>query len=553
MQITFNNQTYTATYNEQTGYWETELDAVSGNGGLYTMTISGNTFSTYTYKFNILKRQISADFKSNSWFIWVFDKRDATIKEILEVFDYDITIDEETNANSTFTLMKDSVNIDSGDLLVFNNNGTIEYYGVIEEIQSQGTEIKKTLVCRYITNIFDTTIPLQNGYTDAFYDGMLYRIDTGTKALAPYQDATTSGSEVRPANISSAKNTRWIAEDLGGTGFKLKNADNGLYLGYGDSNTILRQMSWDSMYQDPNFDTAHNGLWQMEYLGNNECYLTTYNYYNNTKYTISASLDGNGAMVLTSTLTDHMIFKVYQNASETMKYIGVEQQIKNAIESNFTKANDEYYIYPRIEVTCLSNTPKEISVTNVDNGIYNLHTWMNNVTQLYNIVYKWEFLSGFIYLNIKYEEPSSQLIDTDAQSIKDYEEVFETEIIGKVIVLTSTNSYTLYLKTDRTTTTDATSEDLAYGKVLSVYTENYDDAPQTALDQFKSNSYNHNISFRFNEYIPVGTPIVIKTQNQLLLDTYISSIKITPKNFYEYQCGNIRIKFIDKLLKERNK
>ena len=141
----------------------------------------------------------------------------------------------------------------------------------------------------------------------------------------------------------------------------------------------------------------------------------------------------------------------------------------------------------------------------------------------------------------------------DAQSIKDYEEVFETEIIGKVIVLTSTNPYTLYLKTDRTTTTDATSEDLAYGKVLSVYTENYDDAPQTALDQFKSNSYNHNISFKFNEYIPVGTPIVIKTQNQLLLNTYISSIKITPKNFYEYQCGNIRIKFIDKLLKERNK
>ena len=36
-------------------------------------------------------------------------------------------------------------------------------------------------------------------------------------------------------------------------------------------------------------------------------------------------------------------------------------------------------------------------------------------------------------------------------------------------------------------------------------------------------------------------------------NTYISAIKLTQNKFIEYTCGNIRIKFIDKLLKERRK
>ena len=71
----------------------------------------------------------------------------------------------------------------------------------------------------------------------------------------------------------------------------------------------------------------------------------------------------------------------------------------------------------------------------------------------------------------------------------------------------------------------------------------------------KSNSYNHNISFkRYEKYYKIGTPIAIKTKDSLIYDTYISAVKITKNNsFIEYTCGNIRVKFIDKLLKERRK
>ena len=553
MQITFNNQTYEATYNEQTGYWETDIDGVSGNGGLYELVISGKTFSDYTYKFNIYKKQTNIKFKTNSDFIWIFDKRNGSIKELLEVFDYDITIDEETNGNSQFVLMKDSLNADSGDLIVFNHNGNIEYYGVIEEVQSQGEEIKKTLVCKYITNIFDSKIPLEDGNVEQVFDQMLLRIDTGSESFRPYLDRTTDGNEVRPQTRVAQKNTRWEFIEYLENEWYIRNADNGLYLGYMNSDSLnVRQMALSSMYAES--IGRRNGLWEIHDLGNGEFYLTTYNYYNNTEYTISPTVDGNGAMKLVTDLTNHRVLKFYENANETLAWYGVEQQIKSAIEQNFTRALDNYKLYPFIQVQKLTTTtPKVIGVSNVENGIYNLHTWLTNCTQLYNIVYKWEFHSGNVLLKIEHEEASQELIDTNAQSIQDYEEVFEVEVLGKVKVLTNTNTYTLYLKNDRTTTTDSSDPDLAYGKITTAFTENYEEAPQTALDEFKSNSYNHNISFRYNKYIPIGTPIAIKTKNQLILDTYISSVKITPKNFYEYQCGNIRIKFIDKLLKERNK
>ena len=114
--------------------------------------------------------------------------------------------------------------------------------------------------------------------------------------------------------------------------------------------------------------------------------------------------------------------------------------------------------------------------------------------------------------------------------------------------------YVLYLLNDRTTTTNEADENRADGKIEVVYTTNFEDAEQTALDTMKANAYNHNITFSYyDRFIPVGTPIAIKTKESIIYDTYISAIKITSSKFYEYTCGNIRINFIDKLLKERRK
>ena len=114
--------------------------------------------------------------------------------------------------------------------------------------------------------------------------------------------------------------------------------------------------------------------------------------------------------------------------------------------------------------------------------------------------------------------------------------------------------YNLYLKTDRTTTTNQADVNRAEGKVALIYTENGEDAPQEALNVIKGNSYNHNITFEYKDrYIHVGTPIAIKTKKSIIYDTYISALKLTQKSFIQYTCGNIRINFIDKLLKEKER
>ena len=55
------------------------------------------------------------------------------------------------------------------------------------------------------------------------------------------------------------------------------------------------------------------------------------------------------------------------------------------------------------------------------------------------------------------------------------------------------------------------------------------------------------------EKMKIGTPLSVRTNNNIILDTYISAIKDDGSNFIEITCGNMRINFIDKILKERNK
>lgn len=240
----------------------------------------------------------------------------------------------------------------------------------------------------------------------------------------------------------------------------------------------------------------------------------------------------------------------------------IENFLDDALNYFFADSPDTFVNMTWLKPSHQGNHGKEISITNVENNIYNFHTWMTNCTQLYNVNYIFSIVKEnnhwYLSLLIKMLDPDKELIDTNAMNISNYTEVFETEIMSKVSVLYSKKNgqdesgrYILYLKTDRTTTTDGNDPDRAEGNITTVYTENYEDANQTALDEMKSNAYNHNITFDLDKYIPAGTPIAIKTKESVIYNTYISSVKITQKRFYEYICGNIRINFIDKLKKEK--
>lgn len=123
--------------------------------------------------------------------------------------------------------------------------------------------------------------------------------------------------------------------------------------------------------------------------------------------------------------------------SSTIRTTGLEDFINNEIYSNFTNSSDTFINIGWLDVVVSTHTPKETSVTNVENGIYNLHTWMTNCTQNYNIVYQFEIVNNRLQMTITNQEPTKELIDVIAQPISNYEEVFETDVVSKVSVLYS--------------------------------------------------------------------------------------------------------------------
>ena len=244
-----------------------------------------------------------------------------------------------------------------------------------------------------------------------------------------------------------------------------------------------------------------------------------------------------------------------EGVEDLIRTTGIEDFLQKTIQDHFISNEDDFVNKKYLEVRALTHTKLETSITNIENGIYKFHTWMTNCTQNYDIVYDFFIENKKLIMTIAKKEGQKELINVNAQPISNYTEVFETKVIAKVVVKTKEEGrYILYLLNDRTTTTDMNNKNRAKGTTKRVYTEKMEDARQTALDVFKQNSYSHNITFKMlDKYIKIGTPIAIKTKENVILDTYISAIKITKNKFIEYTCGNIRIKFIDKLLKERGK
>lgn len=401
--IRYNDEDYAAIYNEQSGYYEIELKAPDV-GGIYNANIMYTNILGDILEENTdiqIWAKEKVEIEMDKVFMWIMDHKDFSVKDIVEISDYEINIDEETNANSITKILKKTM-AKARDIVIVKKNNEVMYWGIIDNIKNEDGMILYEYTTKYITNIFDRKIKLEN--------------------------------------------------------------------------------------------------------------------------------------------------------EEIIRTEGIEDFVAKAITDNFIANEDTFINIEYLQVNVKTHTTKQISVSNTQDGIYNLHTWMTNCTQNYDIVYSFSIVDKKLVIDIENKTFDKELIDVNAHPISNYTEIFETDVVSKVEVLTSTDTYILYLLNDRTTTTDMNDQNRADGRIETVYTENYEDAAQKALDVMKANSYNHNITFNiFNKFIKVGTPIAIKTKESLIHDTYISAVKITQKKFIEYTCGNIRIKFIDKLLRERSK
>ncbi|HIS38572.1 MAG TPA: hypothetical protein IAB45_03575 [Candidatus Onthousia faecavium] len=249
---------------------------------------------------------------------------------------------------------------------------------------------------------------------------------------------------------------------------------------------------------------------------------------------------------------------------DVISSIGIEDFIKETIENEFINNTDTFVNRSFFSVEALTHTKKNISVgsiVTVSNNIYNLLTFINNAIQKYDLDFDFILNGSTLKLQISTRTEDKMLIDTTTSDITNYSEVFSLSYTAKVeVYINATKSkYYRYLLNDRTTTTDKTNPNRVYGKTEKITVEDAADAEQASLDVFKGNSYKHNITFEILKTsklydiskIKLGTPVLIKTKNNIVQNTYISKIVDANQNYLTISCGNIRVDYIDKFLQER--
>ena len=552
MTINFNGENYIATYNKQTGYYEVNLKAPN-EGGIYKSEITFKDLIGQTYQDTqvvqvLAKEKIKVE--TNKVTMWIFDYKDFSIKDIVEITDYEINIDEETNANTIIKVFKKTT-AKKDDIVMIKKNNKIIYWGIIEHIQNENGNKLYEYTLKYITNMFNENVALNSNVSENEVEDGIYRIKSSVdvnKVIDVKDGSTQNNASIQlwSNNDTDAQKWKIKKESDGYYSIKCLKSDKAMDVKEANfvSGTKLQQYTYDGgNAQQWKIENLGNSLYEIKSKGNNSL---------NVDVSNGSSTEGTLIQIYTDNNTISQRFYLERLKEYIIKNEGIEDFIANAIKENFIENKDTFINKKYLEVRVKTHTKIQTSVTNVTDGLYNLHTWISNCTQLYNIMFTFYIENKKLIIEIENKSLNKELIDVNAQPISNYNEVFETKIVSKVEVLTNTDTYYLYLLNDRTTTTDATNENRAEGRTERVFTANYAEAPQKALDTIKTNTYNHNITFNYRERImKVGTPITIKTKDSLIYDTYISAIKITQSKFIEYTCGNIRIKFIDKLLKER--
>ena len=136
--LTFNGEDYVASYNKQSGYYEIELTAPN-KGGIYNADIIFTDILEEQYHdsqpVQVWAKE-AVKIETNKVFMWIFDYKDFSVKDIVEIADYEINIDEETNANSIIKVLKKTT-AKSNDIIAVKKNNDVVYWGVVQEIQNE--------------------------------------------------------------------------------------------------------------------------------------------------------------------------------------------------------------------------------------------------------------------------------------------------------------------------------------------------------------------------------------------------------------------------------
>lgn len=236
------------------------------------------------------------------------------------------------------------------------------------------------------------------------------------------------------------------------------------------------------------------------------------------------------------------------------KNVGIEDALASAISTFWTSG---YYGQNSINTNVTTHTPVNANIP-AENGIFNLATYMNNVKMLYDIAIDFDFKlidstteDYRLIANIYKKNVENKRI-IDLKICTNVEEVYNSTVLAIVTAIGPNQESLIYcLHNDRTI--KPYGEDLGsmvFGKKTTIYVDDWSTAVQEITNQFKGNRYDHLYQFQSNQEYEINEPVILVTESGEKVESYITSKKWL-SNGFEYKTGKIRVKFLDKFLKER--
>lgn len=194
------------------------------------------------------------------------------------------------------------------------------------------------------------------------------------------------------------------------------------------------------------------------------------------------------------------INKISSQAEKTKFYLGFEkgttlEQMKTALANTVIE-------YELAETETIPYTAEQQEAWNKIKNL-TLFEGVNHISSDANMVLKYYPLKPVglkfvLRIDIENKQERTELIDTTLPEVTDYNKIYEEDVTAKVQVYIREDGseYNLYLKTDRTTTTNKDDPDRASGKIEVISVETADRAEEEALNVMKGNNYKHLVEFK---------------------------------------------------------
>lgn len=227
----------------------------------------------------------------------------------------------------------------------------------------------------------------------------------------------------------------------------------------------------------------------------------------------------------------------------------IEGYIKSLIDKYYVSLSDAVYATPFLTVVASTSTVGS-ALPDVENGVWNVKSYLSKVRRLYNIHTSYSVVNGGLVMRLFHRDRQTHKVFLDLSDYEVLEESFAHEAIGKITTIEEDTGARRdwYLLTDGTITNTYTDENRVDGTWEILNVSEAANAAEEVKNKFAENSDSHLIEFACSKDYNFYDDLIVRTKDGQVLSSYISAIrKSSDRNKNVYKSGELRIMLDEKL------